>query len=209
MEAALDEELSLLARHPNVPRRLWTVDEYHRMGEAGLLANEDRVELVEGELVQMAPIGSEHAGCVGGLTRLLVMAVGERAIVFVQNPVRLDERSEPQPDFAVLKPRADEYRSALPTAQDVLLIVEVSDSSLAYDRGLKLELYARHAIQEVWVVNLAAQDVEVFRGPHGGDYTFPARFGRSSTLDIAALPGVSIPADRVFGTASGQKKADR
>lgn len=199
----MDEGLSLLARHPDVPRHLWTVDEYHRMGEAGLLANEDRVELVEGELVQMAPIGSEHAGGVGALTRLLVMAVGERAIVFVQSPVRLDERSEPEPDFAVLKPRADEYRSALPTAQDVLLIVEVADSSLAYDRGLKLELYARHGIPEVWVVNLPAREVEVFRGPQGGAYTSRARFGRSSRLEIAALPGVSIPAERVFGKGSG------
>lgn len=199
----MDEGLSLLARYPNVPRRLWTVDEYHRMGEAGLLGNEDRVELVGGELVQMAPIGSEHAGCVGTLTRLLVMAVGERAIVFVQNPVRLDERSEPEPDFAVLKPRADEYRSALPTAEDVLLIVEVADSSLAYDRGLKLELYAGHGIPEVWVVNLAAQEVEVFRGPQEGDYTSRASFGLSSMLEIAALPGVSIAADRIFGLGAG------
>jgi len=198
MEAVLDEGLSLLARHPDVPRHLWTVDEYHRMGEAGLLANEDRVELVEGELVQMAPIGSEHAGSVGALTRLLVMAVGERAIVFVQNPVRLDEHSEPQPDFAVLKPRADEYHSALPTAQDVLLIVEVADSSLAYDRGLKLELYARHGIPEVWVVNLPAEEVEVFRGPSGGGYTSHAGFGRSSMLGLGGLPGTSIPAERLF-----------
>lgn len=196
----MDEGLSLLARHPDVRRHRWTVDEYHRMGEAGLLANEDRVELVEGELVQMAPIGSEHAGAVGALTRLLVMAVGERAIVFVQNPLRLEQRSEPQPDFAVLRPRADEYHGALPTAQDVLLIVEVADSSLAYDRGLKLELYARHRIPEVWVMNLTSQEVEVFRAPQGAAYTSRARFGRLSTLEIAALPGVSIPADRVFGT---------
>ena len=200
----MDEELNLLARHPGVPRHLWTVDEYHRMGEAGLLTNEDRVELVEGELVQMAPIGSEHAGSVGALNRLLVIAVGEQAIVFVQNPVRLDEHSEPQPDFAVLKPRADEYYSALPTAQDVLLIVEVADSSLAYDRGLKLELYARHGIPEVWVVNLPAQEVEVFRAPRGRDYTSHARLGRSSMLEIGALPGVGIPAERLFRKSFGR-----
>ena len=199
----MDEGLSLLARHPDVPRWLWTVDEYHRMGEAGLLTKEDRVELVEGELVQMAPIGSEHVGSVLTLNRLLVMAVEERAMVSVQGPVRLDRHSEPEPDFAILKPRADEYRSALPTAQDVLLIIEVADTSLAYDRGLKLELYARHGIPEVWVVNLAAQEVEVFRGPHDGDYSSRVHVGRSSTLEIAALPGVSIPADRIFGTRRG------
>ncbi|MBV8457956.1 MAG: Uma2 family endonuclease [Acetobacteraceae bacterium] len=135
---------TLLARYPAVPRRLLTVDDYHRMGEAGILSEDDRVELIEGELVEMAPIGSEHAASVAALNHLLVLAVGARGLVFPQNPVRLDPHNEPQPDFTVLKPRPDGYRSALPRAEDILLIVEVSASSLGYDRGLKLALYARH-----------------------------------------------------------------
>jgi Uma2 family endonuclease len=107
------EELSVLSRYPATPRRLLTVDEYHRMGEAGILTEDDRVELIEGELVAMAPIGSEHVAATNALTRLLVLAVGDRGIISVQNPVRLTRRSEPQPDLAVLKPR-DDYRTTLP-----------------------------------------------------------------------------------------------
>jgi Uma2 family endonuclease len=111
------EDLSLLSRYPTVPRRLFTVDEYHRMGEAGILTDDDRVELIEGELVAIAPIGSEHIAATNALTRLLVLAVGDRGIVSVGNPVRLTQRSEPQPDFAILKPR-DDYRKTLPRPED-------------------------------------------------------------------------------------------
>ena len=189
---------TLLARYPAVPRRLLTVEDYHRMGEAGILSRDDRVELIEGELVEMAPIGSEHAASVGMLNRLLVLAVGGRAVVFPQNPVRLDVHNEPQPDFTVLKPRPDGYRSALPTPEDVLLVVEVAASSLAYDRGLKLALYARHGIPELWIVNVAAQEIEIFRKPAGDHYASTARAGRSGSLEIEALPGVRIAADPIF-----------
>ena len=107
-------ETGLLTRNPWVARRVLTVAEYHRMGEVGILTKRDHVELIEGELIAMSPIGSEHAGTVNALNRLLVQAVGDRGVVAVQNPVRLDDLSEPQPDFAVLKPRADDYRRAPP-----------------------------------------------------------------------------------------------
>ena len=194
-----DDAPTLLTRYPGISRRLFTVDDYHRLGEAGILAEHDRVELIEGELVEMAPIGSEHAAGVNALNRLLVLAIGERGIVSPQNPVRLDRRNEPQPDFSVLKPRADGYRSAPPRPSDVLLIVEVSASSLAYDRGLKLALYARHAIPEVWIVNLAAQEIEVFRKPTSDRYESSARVDRTGLLEIEALPGVRIAAEGIFG----------
>ncbi len=194
-----DSGSTLLARYPAVPRRLLTVDDYHRMGEAGILSEDDRVELIEGELVEMAPIGSEHVASVGALTHLLVLALGERGIVFPQSPVRLDAHNEPQADFVVAKPPRHRYRSELPTPEDILLIVEVSASSLGYDRGVKLALYARHAIPEVWVVNLAAQEVEVFRKPAGDQYGSTSRVGRSGFLEIEALPGVRIAADPIFG----------
>src|ERR1051325_266182 len=122
------------------------------MGKAGILKAGDRVELIEGEIIQMPPIGSRHASCVGRLTRLLVPALRDRAFVYVQNPVRLDELSEPVPDLAVLKPRPDDYSTGHPRSGDTLLVVEVSDTTLSYDRGRKLPLYARQRVQEVWIV---------------------------------------------------------
>jgi Uma2 family endonuclease len=191
------EELGVLSRYPAALRRLLTVDEYHRMGEAGILTDDDRVELIEGELVAMAPIGSEHVAATNALTHLLVLAVGDRGIVSVQNPVRLTRRSEPQPDFAVLKPR-DDYRTALPRPEDTMLAVEVANTSLDYDRKVKLALYARSGIPEVWIVNLAAMEVEVYRSPVADSYTFVAHAGRSEALTIEAIPGVHIPVARIF-----------
>jgi Uma2 family endonuclease len=187
----------LLSRYPAAPRRLLTVDEYHRMGEAGILTDDDRVELIEGELVAMAPIGSEHIASTNALTRLLVLAVGDRGIVSVGNPVRLNRHSEPQPDFAVLKPR-DDYRKTLPRPEDTMLAVEVANTSLEYDRKVKLALYARSGIPEVWIVNLAAEEVEVHRSPAADNYTSVTRAGRSDDLTIEALPGVLIPVVGIF-----------
>jgi len=191
------EDLGLLSRYPTAPRRLSTVDEYHRMGEAGILTEDDRVELIEGELVAMAPIGSEHASATNALTRLLVLAVGERGVVSVGNPVRLTRHSEPQPDFAVLKPR-DDYRRMLPRPEDTMLAVEVANTSLDYDRKVKLALYARSFIPEVWIVNLAADEVEVYRTPAGDSYSSVTRAGRSDSLTIGLLPGVLVPVVKIF-----------
>ena len=191
------EEPGLLNRYPAAPRRLFTGDEYHRMGEVGILTEDDRVELIEGELVAMAPIGSEHIAASNSLNRLLVLAVGDHGIVSVGNPVRLNRHSEPQPDFSVLKPR-DDYRKMLPRPEDTLLAVEVANTSLDYDRKVKLALYARSGIPEVWIVNLAANEVEVYRSPVADNYTAVARAGLAATLTIAALLGVSIPVARIF-----------
>src|SRR5579862_9904434 len=148
-------ESDLLTRNPWVARRPLTVAEYHRMGEVGILTEDDRVELIEGELIAMSPIGSEHSGTVNALTHTLVLAVEDRAVVAVQNPVQLDDLSEPRPDFALLKPRDDYYRRSTPRPDDVLLLIEVADSSLAYDRNVKRSLYAWHGIPEFWIVNIA------------------------------------------------------
>jgi Uma2 family endonuclease len=190
-------DLGLLSRYPAAPRRLLTVDEYHRMGEAGILTDDDRVELIEGELVAMAPIGTEHIASTNALTRLLVLAVGDRGIVSVGNPVRLNRHNEPQPDFAVLK-RRDDYRKTMPRPEDTMLAVEVANTSLEYDRKVKLALYARAGIPEVWIVNLAAEEVEVHRSPAADNYTSVTHAGRSDDLTIEALPGVVIPVLRIF-----------
>jgi Uma2 family endonuclease len=164
------------------------------MGEVGILHEDDRVELIEGELVAMTPIGSNHSGTINTLTRALVMAVGNRGVVAVQNPVKLDDLSEPQPDFSILRPRPDDYRRATPRPDEVLLIIEVADSSLAYDRAIKRALYARHGIPEFWIVNLQANIVEVCRKPAGEAYTDISTIERGGTLEPQLLPGAAIPA---------------
>ena len=191
--------IGLLPRNPWVARRPLTVAEYHRMGEAGILGEDDRVELIEGELIAMAPIGSDHAGTSNALNRALVRLVGDQGIVAAGNPVQLDDYSEPQPDFTVLRPRADDYRRATPRPADVLLIVEVSNSSLRYDRNVKLPLYARHGIPEIWVVNLAAGEVEVYREPAGDGYASVAHVGRDGALAPLLLPGAAIPVVSLLG----------
>ena len=126
-----------------------------------------------------------------------MLAVGDRGIVSVQNPVRLTRHSEPQPDFSVLRLR-DDYRTTLPRPEDTMLAVEVANASLDYDRKVKLALYARSGIPEVWIVNLAAEEVEVYRSPVADNYTSVARAGRSDALTIEAMPGVIIPVATIF-----------
>ena len=189
---------SVLSRCPELPRHLWTVEEYHRMGEVGLLDADTRVELIEGEIVEMAPIGDAHAATSNRLNRLLVLAVGERGIVAVGNPVRLSQRSEPQPDFSVLRPRAD-YQTKGPRPEDVMLAVEVSDTTLRRDRRVKLALYARAGIPEFWIVNLEVREVEIYRSPGGDSYASVERKGPGDVVTMEALPGVTIAISRILG----------
>ena len=140
------------------------------MGEAGILRVEERVELIDGEIIDMTPPGSRHAGTVMQLNRLLQRALGDSAIVLVQSPISLGRYSEPQPDLALLKPRDDFYTSAHARSADVLLVVEVADTSLRYDRDIKIALYARHGIPEVWLIDVRAKRVTRFREPALGAY---------------------------------------
>ena len=153
-----------------IPRRTLTVDEYHKMGDAGVLRPEDRVELIEGEMIEMAPIGARHFAMVNKLCALLVTAVGKNGIVSIQNPIVLPPRNEPQPDLAILKPRRDYYESQLPNAQDVLLLIEVADTTLEYDRDAKIPTYAQHAIPEVWLVNVQLNTLSIFLDPSPKGY---------------------------------------
>jgi Uma2 family endonuclease len=175
----------------------FTVHDYHRMGEAGILHEDDRVELIEGELVEMTAIGTRHFSCVNRLTRMLVMKGGDEAIVSVQNPVRLNEYNEPQPDLTVIRPR--DYRESLPTPEDVLLLIEVSDTTLAYDRGVKLPLYARAGIREVWIVDLPGETIERYTDPLKEGYRGADRLRRGQTLESLSLPGLTPSVDEVFG----------
>jgi Uma2 family endonuclease len=168
------------------------VDDYHRMAAAGILSPEDRVELIEGEIVDMAPIGSEHAATTDILNDILTRALATgQAQVRIQGPLRLDRRNEPQPDLMLLRPRSDRYRSSHPTAADVLLLVEVADSSLAWDRGPKLALYARHGVPEVWIVDLVGRTVEICRIP-GPDGYAERRLFRDGLATPAQVSGLTV-----------------
>jgi Uma2 family endonuclease len=150
-------------------RHLISVEAFHQMGETGILSPADRVELIDGEIFDMSPIGVLHAAIVDALLRHLSRSVGESAVIRCRNPLRLDEFSEPEPDVAILRPRADCYTTAHPGPADVLLVIEVADTSLAYDLGTKVPLYARHGIPEVWVIDAATRQTRVFRQPVGSD----------------------------------------
>jgi Uma2 family endonuclease len=184
------------AKMQEVTRRRFTVHEYHRMGEAGILHEDDRVELIEGEIVEMAAIGTRHFTCVNALTRLLVQGVGDAAIVSVQNPVRLDEHTEQQPDLTVLRTR--DYRHSLPGPEDVLLLIEVSDTTLSYDRGVKLPLYARAAIPEAWIVDLTNEIIERHTDPSGDGYRRVEQARRGGKIELEALPGLALSVDAVL-----------
>ena len=147
------------------PRRLFTVDEYHRMAEAGVFGPEERVELIEGEILEMSPIGPRHAGCVINANRLFVTRLGDRAVVSPQNPVVIRPRSEPQPDLLLLRPRAVSYSREHPNPEDVLLAVEVADTTVRFDRLVKARLYSRAAIPEFWLFLAQNCEVEVSASP--------------------------------------------
>ena len=178
-------------------RHRLTVDDFHKMGEAGILAPDARVELIEGEVIDMTPIGSRHAGLVKRLNDVLTRQVQGKAIVALQDPVVLGEESEPQPDLMVLHRREDYYAAEHPGPGDVLLLIEVADSTVAYDRDVKIPLYARHGIGEVWLVDLEEQRIEAYHHPQGGEYRHVDvhRTGRLVAQHIAEL---SVALDTLF-----------
>lgn len=180
-----------------MPYHRWSVEEYHQMARSGLLNETDRVELIEGELIDMAPIGSKHAFRVDSVARALQLAAGKRFLVRVQNPILLGEHSEPQPDIAVVKNK--NYAEAHPGVEDVLLIVEVSDTTLAYDRDVKLALYACHGIPEVWLLDVNAGELTVYREPAEGQYRLIRKPTRAAAVSPVLVPGVTITLAEVLG----------
>jgi Uma2 family endonuclease len=172
--------------------------EYHLMGEQGIIGPDERVELLDGELIAMPPIGPDHSFSVRELTELFVMTFAGRARVDVHSPMALDEYSEPEPDLMLLRLREDRYRTAIPAPSDVLLVIEVANSSWRYDRGRKLRAYARNGIAELWIVHLAASRVIVFRDPKGDGYADERSYARGETLAPSAFPNDPIPVDAIL-----------
>jgi Uma2 family endonuclease len=168
------------------------------MAEAGILKPTDRVELIRGEIVEMSPIGKRHAAFVNNLNQLLVLRLAGRAIVSVQNPVALADDSEPQPDLAVLRRRPVPYKEVEATMSDVLLLIEVAESSLSYDRSTKLRLYAEAGIPEYWVVDCAAETIEVHRAPASDGYRDVRRVAGDGSVALQSFPDVVLTVEEIF-----------
>jgi Uma2 family endonuclease len=177
----------------------FTVEDYHRLAEVGILGEDDRVELLDGQVVEMTPIGPGHAGCVDALTALLSRVAGASAIVRVQNPVILSDRWEPQPDVTLVRPRAGEYRRAHPGPADILLVIEVADASPRRDREVKVPMYAGVGIPEGWLVDLEHEVVTVHREPGPEGYREVRVLRRGETLVPLAFPTAAISVDDVLG----------
>ncbi len=180
-------------------KRKFSVKEYNQMPQAGILKKEERVELIRGEIVKMSPIGRHHAACVNRLIRVFTRELGDRVIVTAQNPVELDDYSEPEPDIALLEPKADFYESGHPKPAEIFLIVEVGDSTIKYDREVKIPLYAEDNIIEVWLVDLNGQCLEVYRQPSASGYQQIQKLQRGQNLSVQHFPGINFKVDEILG----------
>jgi len=179
-------------------RRLFTRQEYQRMAEVGILRDDDRVELIKGEIIQMHRPGRRHVAFVDNLTQLLVIRLAGRAIVSVQNPVILSDDTEPQPDIAIRRLRAVPYKDREAFAEDVLLLIEVADTSLAYDRSTKLQVYAEAGIAAYWIVDCNTESIEVYRTPSADGYRDVSRVTGAATVALQAFPDVALATGEIF-----------
>jgi Uma2 family endonuclease len=184
-----------MAMAGTVIKKRFTADDYYRMAEVGILAPRERVELIDGEIVAMTPIGSRHGACVSSALRSLIRAAGDDAIAWPQNPVRLDLYSEPQPDVALLRRRTDFYASHHPGPADVLVIVEIADSSIDYDRDVKAPIYARFGIPEYWLADLRSNVVWRYSSPERGVYQRVEECLRGQAIAPLQLPACVVPVD--------------
>ena len=187
------------AKSVELNRHSFTVAEYERMGQFGIFSADDRVELVCGEIIETSPIGERHAASVNVLDEIVRGCLGRRVTVSVQNPILLDDFSAPQPDLLILKRRADFYRHAHPRPEDVLVVIEVSDSTLELDRTVKVPLYAGAGIPEVWLVNLPDERIEVYSDPAGGEYQTARSYARGRRLQSHTLASLRLSGSKVLG----------
>jgi Uma2 family endonuclease len=182
-----------------IERRRFTAEEFERLAEAGILAEDERVELINGEIVQMSPIGRRHAAGVARIGDLFAERLRRRALVWVQNPVHLGPDQAPQPDVALLRRRADYYRASAPGPADILLVVEVADTSAEYDREVKLPLYGQAGVAEAWLVDLSADRLLVARQPAPDGYRTVAVLGRGEQVVPLAFPDLALPVADLLG----------
>ncbi|HEX6183547.1 MAG TPA: Uma2 family endonuclease [Pyrinomonadaceae bacterium] len=182
-----------------IARYSFTAEEFERMGEAGIFRQDARLELIEGEIYEMSPIGSPHAACVNFLSRLLNRLFGDNHIVATQNPVRLNDISEPQPDICLLRWRDDFYRESHPGPADVLLVIEVADTTVVKDKTIKIPLYARAGVPETWLVNIPEGQIEIYSDPSGGAYQHAEVFGRGAEARSHTVEGLAVKVGELLG----------
>ncbi|HEY9824277.1 MAG TPA: Uma2 family endonuclease [Stenomitos sp.] len=173
-------------------RKKFTVSQYHQMIETGILTDRDHVELLDGEIIEMSPVGRRHAACVDRLTELLILQLTSRAIVRTQNPIRLSNNSEPQPDIAILRRREDFYATGHPQPEDIFLVIEVADTTIEFDRDIKIPTYAQENIPEAWLIDLNAEVVNIFQEPTAKGYLKHQCFKADQQLRIASFSDVQI-----------------
>ena len=188
-----------------VQKKLFTVDEYHRIADVGILPEARRFELVRGEIIEMTIPGSSHSGRVNRLTYLFISRLGQAVIVSGQNPVPLGPQSEPMPDLGLLKPRSDFYTGAHPSPDDVLLVVEVSDTTVRYDSTVKTSLYAEAGIPEYWLLDVNKDVLVVRVDPSGGEYRSVRILHRGDTISPLKLTSASFTVDEILGLSRGSE----
>ncbi len=178
-------------------RKQFTVEEYYQLGELGMLGD-GRTELIDGDIIYMAPMGSRHAGCIIRLDRIFSKLLNDRALVATQSPIRLNGRLEPEPDLSILKPRGDDYIKSHPQTQDIYLLIEVSVTTVDHDRNVKSVLYGRAGIIELWLVDIEAQLIEVYRNPNTNGYESIQQFRPGDRISPLSFPDIVISVDAIF-----------
>jgi Uma2 family endonuclease len=179
-------------------RRKFTLEEYHRLAETGFLGEDDRVELIDGEIIEMSPVGKAHNACINRNNRKLIRLLGDRAIVSVQNSIIIQE-SEPLPDIAILAPNPTDYADRLAAPEDILLIIEVADSSLDYDQEIKAPKYAKSGVQELWVVDLNEELIWVYRNPSSKGYLNMKAHKRGESITMLVFPDITLAVNDILG----------
>jgi Uma2 family endonuclease len=191
----------MLAHMPTeIARKLFSVDEYHRMVEVGTLTEDDRVELIEGEILEMSPLGDRHLSCTDRATMLFVPRLLGKAIVRIQGSIRLSNNTQPQPDVILLNPREDFYAKGGAYTRDALLVIEVAETSIRYDRGPKLAIYAKYGVHEVWIEDLDTDTLLIFRDRHPKGYSTSLVLKSGDTISPLAFPNMVLPVSALLGT---------
>jgi Uma2 family endonuclease len=179
-------------------RKLFTVDDYHKMINAGILKEDDRVELINGEIIAMPPIGPNHASCVDRVNSQLYLKLGHSIIVRVQSPILLDDYSEPEPDITILKHRSDFYKNSHPKPEDILLIIEIGDSTIEYDRTIKIPGYAKSNVMETWLFDINKDRIELHRRPYNGIYQETRIAQRGQQFSCLSFPETLFSVDELL-----------
>ena len=188
----------MIASVVEIPHYRFNTTDYRRMWETGIFQEGDRVQLIAGEIVQMAAMGTKHQACVARLNRFFVEKLGDRAVVWPQNSLEISDNSLPEPDLVLLKPRADFYETLQPRSQDALLVIEVSDSTLRFDREVKTQIYARGGVLEMWLIDINRKAVEVYRDPSENGYQTELTFVLDAEMSPLAFPDCAIAVSQVF-----------